>query len=130
VIPAPDGARVVYTTADLGGLVDDLAAQLAADFAAMLSDRRHKRLSVHWRQLAAELEQDDDQATTPREVLGILGRPLEQVAMIADDLGMLERATGNSLYLRDPADAETWRRFCALARLRCPAQLAVSGPPG
>jgi hypothetical protein len=41
--------------------------------------------------------------------------------MIAAELDMLEREAGNSVYLRDPPDAETWQRFCALARLREPA---------
>jgi hypothetical protein len=122
VIPAADGMRVVYTTAPVGEPVERavLAHALASDFAAMPSDRRQKRLSTRWLALARELEAELDQAVQqqPAECLGILRRPLEQVAMVAEELDMLIGEAGSSgLYLREPEDAATWHRFCALTRL-------------
>ena len=126
-IPSPAGQLTIYTTADdQGGYLavdQDLADQLAADFQAMPSDRRNVSASQAWRK-AYHAWQDDQQsqpATDQGEWLGILGRPLEHVAMMAAEPGMLEHEAGNSVYLRDPPDAETWRRFCAQARLREPA---------
>jgi hypothetical protein len=128
MLPAPGAVRVVYTpVARVGGyvgvLVTDLTSTLATDFAAMPTDRRHKRLHGRWLQLANELEQarHDAEAAPVGDFLGVLRRPLEHVAMIAQDLGLHDGEAGSSgLYLRDPPDAETWRRFCALARLYRP----------
>jgi len=125
-IPAPAGQLVIYTTVDLGHLVDaaDLADLVASDFAAMPSDRRNVSASKDWRHAYHAWRDQQTPATTPSgEWLGILGRPLEHVAMIAADLGMLVAEVGNhSLVLADPPDPATWHRFCALARLRQPRQ--------
>jgi hypothetical protein len=120
VIPGADGSRVVFTTAELGELVDDAAEVLAADFAAMPSDRRNKTLSARWRALAKEHEEAAEQVMDApiASFLGILRRSLEHVAMVAQDLGMLlEQASPDALFLRDPPDRATWQRFCALAGL-------------
>lgn len=116
-IPAPGGRLVVYTTAEQGDEVKTLTPALAADFAAMPSDRRHVSASAAWRHAwhAWRDRQHGDQA--PAEYLGQLRRPLEHVAMIAADLGMLLEERSGALLLRDPPDAATWQRFCALARL-------------
>jgi hypothetical protein len=140
-IPAPAGQLTIYTTADLGHLVDgaDLADQVTADFQIMPSDRRNVSASRNWRDAYHRWrdQHDHDQAAdASAEWLGRLGRPLEHVAMIARELGMLvgERRS-HSLELRDPPDAATWQRFCALARLNHPggvvdrAKLTVGAPP-
>jgi hypothetical protein len=115
-IPAPGAVQVVYTTAPVGVLVDDLAGQLADDFAAMPTDRRHKWLSTRWRQAAAELEQAEQDHGPTRELVGILRRSLEHVAMIAQDLGMLVGEAGASALLLRVPDDDTWQRFEDLAR--------------
>jgi hypothetical protein len=117
-LPAPDGRVVVYTTADLGEGVDNVNASLTSDFAAMPSDRRNLSATKAWRDAyhAWRSRQDGDQV--PAEYLGMLRRPLEHVAMIAADLGMLlEQAGTDALLLHDPPDQATWERFCALAGL-------------
>jgi len=117
-VPAPDGRAVVYSTAELGDQVVDLAGSLASDFAAMPSDRRHVSASAAWR-AAYHAWRTEQQPTTkaPATHLGQFRRTLEHVAMIAADLGMLIEAHDDWLLLRDPPDRATWERFCALAGL-------------
>jgi hypothetical protein len=114
----------VYTTAGLGQALPSstLAEALASDFAAMPSDRRNVSASKAWRYAYhAWRDQQTQAAKAPAEWLGILRRPLEQVAMIAEDLGMLAGEAGeDGLYLHDPPDPATWRPFCALAGLHHP----------
>src|SRR5207247_2554141 len=101
-IPAPGGRAVIYSTADQGEQVDDLAGQLAGDFAAMPSDRRHVSASTTWRDAYhAWREQQQPTTKAPAEHLGQLHRSLEQVAIIAGDLGMLLDQGDGWLLLRD-----------------------------
>lgn len=118
-IPAPGGRLVVYTTAEQGDEVKTLTPALAADFAAMPSDRRNVSASTAWRRAYhAWREQGSATTSAPAEYLGQLRRTLEQVAIIARELGMFIGEAGEgALLLRDPPDAVTWRRFCALAGL-------------
>jgi hypothetical protein len=121
-IPAPSGRVVVYTTAELGDLVADVGEALADDFAAMPSDRRNVSASKAWRQAYhAWRDQQTQAAKAPAEWLGVLRRTLEQVAIIAEDLGMLAGEAGDgALFLRDPPDPVTWQQFCGRAGLYHP----------
>jgi hypothetical protein len=117
-IPASDDRLVVYTTADLGERVRDIASTLAGDFAAMPSDRRNVSASTSWRK-AFHAWREDQRPTSkaPAEHLGQLRRTLEQVALIAAELDLLVDQHQDALLLRDPPDQQTWQRFCARAGL-------------
>jgi hypothetical protein len=119
-IPAPGGQLVVYTTAEQGQSIDEpvIASALASDFAAMPSDRRNVSASKAWRgAYHAWRDLAAGAAKAPAEHLGQLRRPLEQVAIVAAELDMLIDQRPDALLLRDPPDAATWERFCALAGL-------------
>jgi hypothetical protein len=118
-IPGPVGASVVYVECLYPEeALADAATALAADFAAMPSDRRHVSASKAWRDAYHAWREDQHPTTkTPPEHLGQLRRPLEQVAMIAAELDLLLEQREEYLLLRDPPDQATWERFCALAGL-------------
>jgi hypothetical protein len=116
VIPGPDGTRVVYTTAELGEGLDNIQASLAADFAAMPPDSRHRILSANWRKVVDDARADA-RPEPVGECLGRLRRDLAHVAMVAEELGLLVGRGPDVLVLAEPPDPPTWARFCGLVGL-------------
>jgi hypothetical protein len=123
-LPAPNGERVVYTTAPVGEQVTDLIGSLASDFAAMPNDDRRARVLGNWRQVVDDLQAEALQQREARQqqqgwqYLGTVGRSVEHLEVIARRLGIVVLRTSAMLIVTPPDDPETWRRFCALARLR------------
>jgi hypothetical protein len=117
VIPGPDGTRVVYTTAPVGSVCEDVPLALTSDFAAMPNDGRRRSLSDGWRQIVDDVDQEVAAAREPWECLGRVGRSLEQVAIIAAELGLLLGRGPDMLVLEAP-DEQTEGRLFALVRLQ------------
>jgi hypothetical protein len=116
-LPAPDGKRVVYTTAPIGEVCDAIPHSLASDFAAMPDDgRRRSKLSAGWAQVAADARAEAVAAREPWEWLGRVSRPLEQVVIVAQDLGILVGRTVDMVVV-EACDPATRARF--LHRIRC-----------
>jgi hypothetical protein len=118
VIPAPDGKRVVYTTAPVGSVCQDVPPALSRDFAAMPSDTRRRSLSAGWAQVIADQEEEEDAAREAWSCLGRVGRPIEHVAIVAAELGLLVGRGADVVIVAEPPDAATWGRFAGLIRLQ------------
>jgi hypothetical protein len=118
-LPAPDGKRVVYSTAPIGLLCEDVPSALASDFAAMPDDRRNKSLVGSWGQVVADAEAEAIAKRPPLgECLGRVTRSLEHVEMIARELGLfLGRSGTDGVLVADPGDALLWARFANLIGL-------------
>jgi hypothetical protein len=126
-VPAPEGRRVVYTTAERGAPVVDVGRQLAEDLAAMPNDSRRLRATGSeqrpgWQQAwNAWRDAHDRPAPAEGEYLGASRKPLAHQRMVAAELGILAGDLadrhGVGLVLR-PCDPGTWRRFCALVGLQ------------
>jgi hypothetical protein len=129
VVPGPDGTRVVYTTADVGELVTDVATALAGDFAAMPDDPRHKGLSAGWRRRADCIEAFSaaPTGTPPRRVefLGILRSGIDHTRQLAREMRVYEEEAGidgSAFIFRQPDDPLEWRRFKRWAGLEEPGR--------
>jgi hypothetical protein len=123
-LPAPDGRRVVYSTAPIGNHVEarDLLEILARDFAVMPNDgRRYSKLSAGWAAVAADAQAEREAAREPWEWLGRVGRSLGRVAMVAQDLGKLVGRTDDMVVVEAMPLAEL-ARFLHLIRCRGPWQ--------
>jgi len=113
-IPAPEGMRVVYTTAPIGELVADKIGTLTRDFAAMPNDRRNKSLVGSWGEIVADAHQEEEARREPLgEYLGRGRRSLEHVEIITRRLGFfLGRAGPDALLIAAPGspqlEAELW----------------------
>jgi hypothetical protein len=118
-IPAPDGRRVVYTTAPIGEPVTDRIGSLTRDFAAMPNDRRNKSMVGTWGAIVADAQADAEAKREPLgEYLGRGRRSLEQVEIVARELGLfLGRSGSDGVLVADPGDAHLEARFCALVGL-------------
>jgi hypothetical protein len=116
-IPAPDGKRIVYTTAQVGARVVDKIGSLTSDFAAMPNDRRRRFLSPGWAQVIADMDAEATSKREPWTCLGRVGRSLAQVAIVAEELGLLVGRTTDMVILRDPGDGLLEDRLFALIRL-------------
>jgi hypothetical protein len=126
-VPAPEGRRVVYTTAERGAPVLDVGRQLAEDLAAMPNDSRRLRATGSdqrpgWQQgWNAWRDAHDRPAPAEGEYLGVSRKPLAHQRMVAAELGILAGDLadryGVGLVLR-PCDPGTWHRFCALVGLQ------------
>jgi hypothetical protein len=129
-IPGPDGRRHVYTTAEVGELVADVAAALAGDFAAMPNDRRHRSLSAGWRRRADAIEaftapSTSDEGPRAVEFLGFLRAGLEHARQLAREFGIYDQEAGpdgSAFLFHQPADPLSWRRFCRWAGLEHPSR--------
>jgi hypothetical protein len=115
-IPGPDGTRVVYSTAPIGSVCEDVPLALSRDFAAMPNDGRRHRLSEGWRVVLDDQAGELEAKREPWECLGRVGRTLEQVAVIAASLGLLVGRGQDMLVLSKP-DPATEGRLFALLRL-------------
>jgi hypothetical protein len=116
-IPGPEGTRVVYTRAPVGSLCEDVPLALTSDFAAMPNDGRRHRLEGSWRQVLDDQVGEVVAKREPWECLGRVGRSLEQVAVIAANLGLLVGRGQDMLVLEKP-DPVTESRLFALLRLQ------------
>jgi hypothetical protein len=116
-IPGPDGTRVVYTTAPIGSLVDDLNATLTSDFAAMPNDTRRRSITSGWSAVITDAEGEQVAAREAWECEGRIGRSMEQVAMVAAELGVLA-GRGPAMLVIGEMDHPTEQRFKALVRLQ------------
>jgi hypothetical protein len=116
-IPIIGGQRVIYTTADLGERVADLAHQLACDFTIMVIEGRNKTMSKGWLAVIADAKAEAEAKRQPLgECLGRVRRSLEQVAMVAQDLGLFLGWDGpDGLLVADPGDQRD--RFWSLVGL-------------
>jgi hypothetical protein len=115
-IPGPDGTRVVYTTAPIGLLCEDVPLALTSDFAAMPNDTRRRSLSAGWAQVVADAQEETAASREPWECLGRSPRSIEQVVMIATDLGLLVGRSADTVVMKAPEPAQESRLF-ALLRL-------------
>jgi hypothetical protein len=131
VIPAPDGERVVYTTAKVGHLVTgDLAEFLVQDFVAMPTDHRQRSLSAAWQKRADCIEAFTSPAASgeaPRRVefVGILRAGLEHARELARDFGVYEEEAardGSAFIFRQPDQPLDWARFKRWAGLEEPSE--------
>ena len=119
VIPAPDGERVVYTTAEVGSVCEDVPSALTSDFAAMPNDSRHKGLSEGWRYVAWWIEATAEpkvRGDAPKvvEFIGIIRGGLEHARRLAREFGVYEEEAGrdgSAFIMRQPDDPLTWKRF-------------------
>jgi hypothetical protein len=117
VIPATDVARVVYSTAAIGEPVRHLSPALAADFAAMPSDSRRRSISAGWAQVIADAQAEAAASREPWECLGRVGRSLEQVELVARELGVLVGRTPDMVIVAAMAPPTEYR-FNALVKLQ------------
>jgi hypothetical protein len=127
-IPAPDWQRVVYTTAPVGQLVNDVRASLASDFAAMPNDRRNRSMSgcrgtktkarTGWLGVLADMEDEAAAAREPLECLGRIRRSPEHVAIAAQELGLLVGQGAGLVVMEAPPDMRTFQRLAALIGLQ------------
>jgi hypothetical protein len=117
VIPAPDGRRVVYTTAPIGETPDYVSAVLTSDFARMPNDSRRRSISAGWAQVIADAAAEAAGEREPWECLGRVGRSLAQVEMVARELGVLVGRTADMVIV-EAMDLATENRFNALIRLQ------------
>jgi hypothetical protein len=116
-VPQLGGVRVVYTTAELGEPVRrDASSLLASDFAAMPTGR-NRSMSKGWLAVIADLHTEAEAAREPWECLGRVGRSLEHVAMVAEELGLFVGRTPDMVILERPDPAVEARLF-ALVRLQ------------
>jgi hypothetical protein len=132
-IPAPDGLRVVYTTAEVGELATEVTPDdLEVDFQAMPNDTRQRSLSVRWQKRADCIQVFTSPAATadvPRKVefLGIIRTGLEHARQLAHDFGVYDEEAardGSAFIMRQPDDALSWARFKRWAGLEEPSQAA------
>jgi hypothetical protein len=118
VIPGPDGQRVVYTTAPVGSVCEDVPLALTRDFTAMPSDTRRRSLSAGWAQVIADLQVEDAATREAWECLGRIARSIEHVALVATELGLLVGRGADVVIVAEPPDPATWGRFAGLIRLQ------------
>jgi hypothetical protein len=115
-VPQLGGVRVVYTTAHLGDLVRlDISRLLAADFAAM-PPGRNRSMSKGWLAVIADLAAEVDAAREPWECLGRVRRSLEQVELVARELGVLVGRTADMVIV-EAMTPTVEGRFLALVRV-------------
>lgn len=117
VIPAPDGRRVVYTTAPVGSVCEDVPSALSSDFAAMPNDPRRRSITSGWSSVIADAADEQAAQREQWKCEGRIGRSMEQVAMVATDLGVLVGRTASMLIL-EVMDPATENRFKALVKLQ------------
>jgi hypothetical protein len=119
VIPAPDGTRVVYTTAPIGKRVEvALSTVLTSDFEAVPNDTRQRSLSAGWQRRADCVEaftaSTSDEPPPKVEFIGIIRAGLEHARQLAREMGIYEEeagADGSAFIFRQPDDPLTWARF-------------------
>jgi hypothetical protein len=118
-IPAPDGRRVVYTTAPIGEPVTDKIGSLTSDFARMPNDRRNRSMVGTWGEIVADAQAEAEARREPLgEYLGRGRRSLEQVEIVARELGLfLGWTSPDGLLIADPGSEQLEGRFCALIGL-------------
>jgi hypothetical protein len=117
-LPLPDGRRAVYTTAAIGNFCDDVLLALTSDVAADPQEkhRRRSKLSGGWAQVVDDAKREREAKREPWEWLGRVSRTLEQVEMVAVDLGIL---VGRRPDMVITETADPLVRALFLKRIRC-----------